>query len=603
MTLPQALEARRPAVCPEPDISTLSNYESFDIKHTQLALEISFDRKVVTGTVIYSLDNVGKAKRVRLDTMNLVITQVYIDDSIVKFNLFPTKYSLGTLLEIIPHIKLPKSFKLKCEFATKPESQGLQWMNELQTFGRPFVYTLMHTIYARSIIPSFDTPAIKSTFSVTIKSPLPVVFSGTELRDSGRNKVYRFVQKVPIPVYMLGFASGDLMSAQVGLRSKVYTESSRIKEAWSEFKGNVEPYIKIAEGLVSEYEWGNYNILINPDAYPYGGMEYPGITFTSPTVIAHDNSNHETLIRELTHSWSGSLVTNASWGHFWLNEGWAVYLERRIIEIIHGEPVRHLSALIGLIELEYEIAYILPEQSTALVQKITKDMNPEDLITCVPYEKGFNFLFYLENVLGGKEFFDPFIKYYFVKFAHQSVDTWLFLDTLFEFFSDKKDILNHIDWETWLFGDGMPPRQDYITILADVVYQLADRWIAKAIQFTSFIEFTKEFSPADITQFNTNQLILFLNVITTCGSYCKDLCFKWSAYPVAANALLKIYDILTNSTNSEVICRVLYFKLIANLDSSCQQTIEWLGKVARLKYVRPLYCALYLYIYISICIY
>ena len=70
------------------------------------------------------------------------------------------------------------------------------------------------------------------------------------------------------------------------------------------------------------------------------------------------------------------------------------------------------------------------------------------------------FLYHLETKLGGIKEFDPFIKYYFNKFKYQSLNTAQFVDTLYEFYEPKgkAEILDNIDWETWLFVSGLPEK-------------------------------------------------------------------------------------------------------------------------------------------------
>ena len=78
-------------------------------------------------------------------------------------------------------------------------------------------------------------------------------------------------------------------------------------------------------------------------------MENPIFTFGTPSIVSkvrclqqsssilltapQDRENVNVIAHELAHSWSGNLVTNASWEHFWLNEGWTTYLERRVSTI------------------------------------------------------------------------------------------------------------------------------------------------------------------------------------------------------------------------------------------------------------------------------
>jgi leukotriene-A4 hydrolase len=120
--------------------------------------------------------------------------------------------------------------------------------------------------------------------------------------------------------------------------------------------------------------------------------------------------NIDVIAHELSHSWSGNLVSNASWEHFWLNEGWTTYLERRIQAWIHGEPHRDFSAIIGWKALEDSIErYGTDHEFTKLVVNL-KDQDPDDAFSSIPYEKGYVFLNYLEGVVG-RDKWDKFIPH------------------------------------------------------------------------------------------------------------------------------------------------------------------------------------------------
>lgn len=591
MPLPPVLEARRPKESPEFDYSTLSNYKSFKVDQSSLDVHIDFAKSVISGTVSYEIGKLKQNERfIKLDTSFLEVFSVKINDNEnVDFEIVERKEPLGSQLIVKPS-DLPESFQLSLEFSTTSRCTALQWLDEHQTSGKPYVFSQLEAIHARSLFPCFDTPSIKSPFVANIKSDLPVVFSGIQTGYDEEKKVYSFEQTVPISVYLIGIASGDLTNAEIGPRSKVYVEPYRLKDAQWEFNGDVEKFITTAEDIIFKYEWGTYDILINPNSYPYGGMESPNMTFATPTLIAHDKSNIDVIAHELAHSWSGNLVTNCSWDHFWLNEGWTVYLERRITGAIHGEATRHFSALIGWNDLDSSITAMKnPARFSTLVQNLKDGTDPDNAFSTVPYEKGSTLLFYLENLLGGKEHFDPFIKHYFTKFSRKSLDTWQFLDTLFEFFHEKRALLESVDWETWLFAPGMPPKPELITSLADDVYSLADRWIASAQRLKTSEEFEQHFNSADIGQFSSNQLVLLLDTLVQGGSQ-EDSSFKWSDHPVAAESFSSIYsDKIGNSQNAEVIFRTYRLKFSSHIKSSYTELAEWLGTVGRMKFVRPGY--------------
>ncbi|KAF5011604.1 hypothetical protein F66182_15338, partial [Fusarium sp. NRRL 66182] len=195
------------------------------------------------------------------------------------------------------------------------------------------MFSQCQAIHARSIFPCQDTPDVKTTFDFNITSPFPVVASGLPVRDANAksNNLYKFKQNVPIPSYLFAVASGDLTEAPVGPRSVVVSSPDKIDDCKWELEAHTEKFIEAIERIVYPYAWGEYNILILPPSFPYGGMENPIYTFATPSLISKYRENVDVIAHELAHSWSGNLVTNASWEHFWLNEGWTTYLERRIM--------------------------------------------------------------------------------------------------------------------------------------------------------------------------------------------------------------------------------------------------------------------------------
>lgn len=64
----------------------------------------------------------------------------------------------------------------------------------------------------------------------------------------------------------------------------------------------------------------------------YEGMENPTLTFVSHTLLSGDKANADVVAHEIAHSWTGNLVSNLNWEHFWLNEGFTMFVERKIVE-------------------------------------------------------------------------------------------------------------------------------------------------------------------------------------------------------------------------------------------------------------------------------
>lgn len=510
MTIKQIKGISRPKESPEADPSTLSNYQNFSVKSTNLNFDVDFDSKLMSGDIYMDMICLKEIKEVVLDTSYLNIKQVKINDVPASFVIDDRIEALGSALRIPYEVNEPNTpLSVFITFQTTDQCTALQFLEKEATDGKkfPYLFSQSEPIHSRSFFPCFDTPALKSTYLLSIKSPYNSVMSGLPIETSEKD-LYKFEQPVPIPSYLVALASGNIEKLRVGPRSHVYCEPPKLKMCQNEFNGDVENFIKAAEKIVFGYEWKEYDVLILPSAFPYGGMEIPNVTFATPTIVTGDKSNIDVVAHELAHSWAGNLVTNCSWEHFWLNEGWCVYLERRILGEVHGEPTRDFAAIIGWYDLDNAIKAMgeTADRFSSLYHNLKDGCDPDDAFSVVPYEKGSTLLYHIENLLS-KEKFDPFLPFYFNKFKYQSIDSYQFIDSLYEFFVDDHDILDKVDWETWIFKPGMPPiKPKFDTTLVDQCYHLADRWYDAIF---SSLNYDLEFDIADIESLNANQSVVF----------------------------------------------------------------------------------------------
>lgn len=601
----EVIKPHRPTHSPEIDPSTLSNYTHFAVNNTKLHFDVSFDKKIVIGTVEFDLTKKADVENVELDTSYLTIDKVEINAiQITNFILHERHEQLGSKLTIPIPASSTSTFNLAINFQTTEKCTALQFLDKEATDGKnaPYLFCQCQAIHARSLFPCFDTPALKSTYTLSATSPLPTLMSGRPLPKHDNN--YYFIQPVPIPSYLISIDSGDIVSAPVGPRSDVYSEPCKIKDCQWEFEQDMENFIQIAEKLIFEYEWLRFDSLILPSSFPYGGMEIPNLCQLTPTLICKDRSQVSVVAHELAHSWSGNLVTNCSWEHFWLNEGWTVYLERRILEGIaiaeakqrgwenpeqYGERVRQFNAIIGWNDLENNLKAMGDDvdKYSTLVQDLKKGEDPDDAFSTVPYEKGFNLLFHIEKKVGGKKVFDKFIPYYFKKFRYNSLDTYQFIDTLYDFFSDKTKELDSIDWEKWLFKPGMPPVDPkFDTTIADKCYDLAAKWY----KYTGDKEVPSgTFSENDISEFNANQSVVFLDTLV---SYEKVESFSWNQNQELLRLMEDTYKEYNETLNAEILFRWYYLQVSGERTEFKTKLGEWLGTVGRMKFVRPGYALL-----------
>jgi len=269
-----------------------------------------------------------------------------------------------------------------------------------------------------------------------------------------RTGEYTFKMPQKIPSYLMAIAAGDLVFKPISDRAGVWAEPAMVDRAVAEF-ADTEKMIEVTEQLYGPYRWGRYDLLILPPSFPYGGMENPRLSFITPTVIVGDKSLVSLIAHELAHSWSGNLVTFSSAKHGWLNEGFTSYVENRIVESLYGKEVSDMEYVISRNALRENIAG-MPEATQALAVKPGTELDADDALSAVAYDKGAWFLQFLEQRFG-RENFDAFLRGYFDHFAFQSVTTEQFLAYAKEHLFDKfPGTVTDAEIQEWIYAPGIP---------------------------------------------------------------------------------------------------------------------------------------------------
>lgn len=452
------------------------NPEQIRVTRVELDLTTDFERKELKGTatlLFRRMPGCSPGTPLDLDTRELTIERVTAgpaDDAMkeVRFELgddhggqprSEAEAKMDRLLGARLRVFVPEeATRVRITYRTAPTASALQWLDPPRTAGRqqPFLFTQSEAIHARSWIPLQDSPGVRITYGATIRGPknLRAVMSADRLPGQEEPGVDRFEMPQPIPSYLIALAVGDLGFRTLGPRTGVYAEPSVVAKAASEFV-DTEAMIKAVEARYGPYRWGRYDLLVLPPSFPFGGMENPKLTFATPTILAGDRSLVSLVAHELAHSWSGNLVTNATWRDFWLNEGFTVYLERRIVEDVFGPDRAAMEAVLGLRELREELAAFPPRDQVLHIDLTDRD--PDDGMTRVPYEKGALFLTTLEHAFG-RERFDAFLRAYFNHFAFQSITTADFEGYLQDqLLKTDPAVAAKINVQAWLHEPGLPP--------------------------------------------------------------------------------------------------------------------------------------------------
>lgn len=527
-----------------------------------LVLQVDFASRTLHGEATLQFLRPGGGS-LDLDTRDLAIEEV-VDHAgePVPFVLHPPEPILGARLAL----ELPAHTRaVRIRYRTSPAASALQWLEPAQTAGgvHPFLFSQCQAIHARSVVPLQDTPRLRIRYTAEVIAPreLVAVMAAASLgrTESGDKAVSRFEMPQPIPPYLLAFAVGDLASRDLSPRARVWAEPAVVDAAASEFV-EVEPMIAAAEALFGPYDWDRFDILTMPPSFPYGGMENPRLTFLTPTLIAGDRSLVNVLAHELAHSWTGNLVTNANAEHFWLNEGFTVYAERRIIEALHGPEVAALHAALGRRALDEAIERFAATPALTRLRTSLTGVDPDDAFSQVPYQKGYLFLRVLEDDLG-RPAFDVWLRDYLATFRFGAITTDDFLAHLE---GAHAGVLARIGASAWIDEPGVP---------ANAPQPVSERLAAIAALAGAVPE------PAQANRWSPTEWGLYFDSVPV------------PAPETVCRALDEQFA-LTERTNYEVLVGWLTLALRSGYHAVLPRVDEVLAAVGRMKYLRPLYQAL-----------
>ena len=545
------------------DAHSFGDYSDARVKHLSLNLKADFDKKTLSGWAKLVVDKNG-ADSLFLDSNNLNIESVENAGKPIPYVIYAPKDFIGSKIAI-PTASFNDTITIR--YSTKPEALALQWLSPEQTYGKkqPFLYTQGQAVLTRSWIPIQDSPGIRFTYDARISVPkgLMALMSAENPQKKSDDGIYKFDMKQPIPAYLVALAIGDLAFHAFDGISGVYAEPEQLKAAAYEF-AETPDMIRTAEELYGPYVWGRYDILILPPAFPFGGMENPRLTFATPTVIAGDRSLSSLIAHELAHSWSGNLVTNATWDDFWLNEGFTVYFERRIIEKVKGKDFSDMGSIIGRGDLNNAFSDFGDDGKETCLKLDLKGHNPDDGMTDVPYEKGYLFVVLLERTFG-RDKIDAFLKKYFQVYKFKTITTEEFED----YIKTQLDTvqLDAIHLHEWLYNAGLP---DNAPGFESKLFDSVEKEKENLLNGKSTIQYK---------DWDFNQWLYFINSIRN------------KATLEQLNSLNKRYHFL-ESNNSEILASWLTNNIIVGNKVVNSRLEGFLCKVGRRKFLTPLYKAL-----------
>lgn len=551
------------SIIASPDPHSCSRPGEVRLSHISLNLAVDFEAHTLRGYAILSIERPKPDSHLWLDTKGLLfssITDAATGESL-GFTLHPEQEWLGTPLEI----SLGKDTKkVKIEYTVPSDAPALQWLNPEQTLSKkaPFLFSQSQAILARTWIPLQDSPGVRFSFDAKIQVPegMMALMSAQNPQAISKDGSYTFEMKQAISSYLMSLAVGRLAYQKIGRNTGVYAEPEALESAAWEFS-EMQDMLDAAEKLYGAYQWEQYDVLLLPPSFPFGGMENPRITFATPTILAGDKSLVSLIAHELAHSWSGNLVTNATWNDFWLNEGFTVYFERRIMEALKGKEYAEMLEMLGWQDVNHTIHDFGKDSPATKLKLELEGKDPDDGMNDIAYEKGYFLLRTIEEAVGRKAF-DAFLKNHFSRNAFQSLTTEAFLEQLYTDLLSTQALRDMVQVDQWIYQPGMP---DNAPKVASILFAKVEEALKQEVPDSETVK-----------GWSTHEWLHFLRHLPG------DISLE------RMDKLDKEFN-FTNSGNSEIASEWFLLAFRKGYESAWPKAEEFMIRTGRRKFIVPLY--------------
>lgn len=557
--------------------------EESKVEHLAWDAQVDFEKQVITATATWTLAK-NHGSEVIFDVKALDIEAVKLDGQEAIWDMEGDDALLGSAL--IVRDLAPNSKEVQIKYATTEGAEAIQWFPANLTQGKrmPFLFTQSQAILARTWIPCQDRPGVRFTYDATVQVPkgMLALMSAENPKEKSEDGTYSFRMPQPIPSYLLALGVGDLEYQEISYRCGVYAEPEMVRNAAFEFS-NTELMIQQAEDLYGPYFWGQYDMLVLPPSFPFGGMENPRLTFLTPTVVVGDRSLTSLIAHELAHSWSGNLVTNATWNDFWLNEGFTVYFEMRIMERVNGVDYAAMLSALSYDDLQGELADFMENDPEMTVLKANlKGKNPDDGVNAIAYDKGYHFLKLCEQTVG-REAWDAFLAQYFEKHRFKTMVTEQFLQELATVLTPEQ--WNEIGVEQWVYGQGLPKNCPFPASNNFIAVDQALELLIHADPTAADVRQTAYLPQQSTMRWSTHEWLRYI---------------RGAAAAKVDEAHLALMDQnygLSGSPNPEIVAAWYSYVLTTgfegyDVDVYTKRVEEFLMTVGRRKFIVPMYAAM-----------
>ncbi|MDP5132779.1 MAG: M1 family metallopeptidase [Paraglaciecola sp.] len=305
----------------------------------------------------------------------------------------------------------PKLYKLHIVFDGKVNttSDGM-YLSKFED--NNYIFTQFEDMHARRAFPSFDEPAFKISYQMTITAPEKHTVLSNTLVNKRRVKegwqTVEFNLTKPMPSYIIAFAVGEFDSAEIPdlkVPGKIYTPKGQAGRTKFAAKHTAGILASLENYFGSPYPFEKLDFIAVPN-FTHGAMENAGlVTYRSSLLLLDDEprlteqrSPLNVIAHELAHMWYGNLVTMAWWDDLWLNEAFASWMASKVMMELY--PEQNFQAA-----LVQEGAFGADSSPTVKpVKKIVKSQTDVMDGLGLNYSKGESILTLIESLVGEKAF-------------------------------------------------------------------------------------------------------------------------------------------------------------------------------------------------------
>ncbi|GBD34397.1 Aminopeptidase N [bacterium HR35] len=411
-----------------------------EVKKYYLDYDFDLNKKIFKGKVKIDLNLEKKIKILELDSEDLTINQVKLNDKKVKFSLTKDK------LKIFGSFQQKNTIEIEFEGKLIEGLSGIYLSRYKEGSKEKFLITTQfEPIEARKAFPCIDHPAYKAVFELSLAFDKNLIAISNTLPQKeeiiGNKKRVIFKETPRMSTYLLYIGIGEFEFLQDKYRDVlIRVATTKGKSKGGKFALEVaKKCLEYFEKVFGEkYPLEKLDMIALPD-FSDGAMENWGaITFREELLLVFKGITPElrkkiiaeVIAHEISHMWFGNLVTMKWWDDLWLNESFATYLAYRAIDKYYPQFEKMKDFIIN--EVLGAVSRDVYKSTHPIKVKVRDPKEIEDIFDAISYNKGGSILRSLNLFLGDKLFFGG-LRDYIKKFKYQNAEASDLWDSLQKF--------------------------------------------------------------------------------------------------------------------------------------------------------------------------